>query len=574
MTAYDTLPLQPQGDGRLLAPKPVLLPFMAPRLQGDLYPDGQLRLSVWGAGHVATLRFALPGGTHFYSPNRAEWAGGGLCVAQSRPVLLIEGAPLRRAASSWRGAWWSAAEPPQPAEIVEGRRILRTGWGVTIIEAEGNVVRVAAGDSLEEAEAGLAFSSEEIRAEAIAYASLCDAAPEADPIMRTMVSQSLHAGLSSIRRDSAGRFAGLAAGQSYSAPARTYYRDGYWTLQILLDREPEAVKGQIEILARGLQVDGEAPSGVILTGDAQSARWEVVRQNHAVVSEEHLRPGDWWSDHFDSPLFFVLTLSDYTEATGDEEPLRRHWPMVETIYRRYRGFERNGVPLPYKPRNDRDWADNVYRHGYVAYDVGLWIGALDAIGRLGERIDAGLAEEARLAAEAARAVVDDEMLTGAGTYADYGDKRDFREEHLTLDSLTLLRYRAVSPERAKIVLKAVRERLETRHNDRQPYGDWGVMCAWPPFARRRDTRQKTAFPYRYHNGSDWPYLTGLYAEQLIDHGLGEAEYALTRWWRTCLENGWCGAVEYFAPPWGRGSLLQGWSAMPAYVWLSRLAAKK
>ncbi|MGO6986931.1 glycogen debranching protein, partial [Rhizobium leguminosarum] len=89
--------------------------------------------------------------------------------------------------------------------------------------------------------------------------------PEAQPLMRSMISQGLHAALSSVRRDEHGAFAGLAAGQAYSAPARTYYRDGYWTLQALLDREPAAVRGQIDLLARGIQPDGEAPSGVILT---------------------------------------------------------------------------------------------------------------------------------------------------------------------------------------------------------------------------------------------------------------------------------------------------------------------
>ena len=573
MTTSDTMKLQPQRDGRLSAARPVLLPFMAPRLQGDLYPDGKLTLSLWGAGHLSTLYLELPETEAFYTPNCAEWQNGGLFVAQSRPVLLVEGVRLKRSVPSQRGAWWSAPEPARAIERHGSRRVIRTDWGVTIVEATANGYRVAVGDDEAEAETGLSLSDEEIRHEAAAYAAKCDAAPDAEPLVRSMVAQSLHAGLSSIRRDGSGAFAGLAAGQSYSAPARTYYRDGYWTMQVLLDREPDAIKDQIELLARGLQPDGEAPSGVILTGDAQAARWEKVRQNHPKIVIDHLRPGDWWSDHFDSPLFFILTVADYVDATGDRQPLERHWQRIEAIYRRYRGFDKHGNGLIYKPRNDRDWADNVYRHGYVSYDVGLWIGSLDVIARLGAGIDDALASEAADVAKKARAALDEELLTADGYYADYGDKRDFREDHLTLDSLTLLRYRATSPERAKTVLKRVREMLETRNNARQPYGDWGVMCAWPPFARRADTREKTIFAYRYHNGSDWPYLTGLYAEQLVDHDAGDPTYALTRWWRTCLENGWAGAVEYFAPPWGRGSLLQGWSAMASYVWLTRLSGK-
>jgi glycogen debranching enzyme len=107
--------------------------------------------------------------------------------------------------------------------------------------------------------------------------------------------------------------------------------------------------------------------------------------------------------------------------------------------------------------------------------------------------------------------------------------------------------------------------LESRHNAAQPYGDWGVLCAYPPYKRVRDIRAKTAFAFRYHNGSDWPYWDGVYAEERLRRGLGGARYALTRWWEICLKEGWAGAVEYFSPPFGRGSLLQGWSAMPAAV---------
>ncbi|WP_206078327.1 GH116 family glycosyl hydrolase [Poseidonocella sp. HB161398] len=573
MTEFDTLPLRPEADGRLTAPQPVMLPFMAPRLQGDLHPNGRLTLSVWGCGHIATLSLKLPEGPFAYSPNCAEWTGGGLFVAQSRPVLLLRGARLTRAAAARRGAWWAREETPGKVEHRGARRVIRTAWGIVLLLQAGGDLIVAAGESEAEAEAALALPPEEIRAEAAAHVARCDQAPGAAPLMRTMVSQSTHAGLSAIRRDAAGGFAGLAAGQAYSAPARTYYRDGYWTLQILLRLAPEAVAGQIEILARGIQPDGETPSGVILTGPRQSERWEEVRRSHPKIVIEHLRPGDWWSDHFDSPLFFVLTVADYVRATGDRAVLERHWPVIAAIYRRYRGFERNGVPLPYKPRNDRDWADNVYRHGYVAYDLGLWIGALDAMAELGGPLDANLAAEAAETAAAARAAIEPELLTEGGWLADYGDRRDFREDHLTLDSLTLLRFGAVSEARAKTVLARAREMLESRGNAEQPYGDWGVMCAYPPFARRGDTREKTVFAFRYHNGSDWPYLSGLYAEVLADHGM-DPVYPMTRWWRTCLENGWAGAVEYFAPPWGRGSLLQGWSAMPAHVWLSREGAWK
>ncbi|MBW9052916.1 GH116 family glycosyl hydrolase [Rhizobium mesosinicum] len=560
--------LIPLADGQLVSEKPVLLPFMAPRLQGDCWPDGRIEISVWGCGKIATLTFGGWRGPFTYAPNRVETDDGGLYVAQSAPALFLKGARLQTLVPSQRCAWWGSKGKREPVERLGERRIARTGWGVVIAEQRPGGIFLSAGASSEEAIKAFDLAQEDVIAEANAYVARCDEMPEASPLMRSMISQSLHAALSSIRQNEHGGFGGLAAGQAYSAPARTYYRDGYWTLQALLERAPDAVRSQIELLARGIQPDGEAPSGVILTGPAQAEEWEKVRRSHPQIKEEHLRPGDWWSDHFDSPLFFILTIGDYIRTTGDSSPLTVHWDKVIAIFDRYCGLDRAGNGLPVKPRHDRDWADNVFRHGYVSYDIGLWIGALDVIAAYSGTIDGNIAAKAAATAKKARASIDDVLLQAGGAYADYGEKHDFVEDHLTLDSLTLLRYRAVSAERARTVLAKVEAVLETRNNASQPYGDWGVMCAFPPFKRQKDTRSKSAFRYRYHNGSDWPYLSGLYAEQRLIHDLSDAEYPLLRWWETCLEEGWMGAVEYFAPPWGRGSLLQGWSSMPAMAALA------
>lgn len=556
--------LQPLADGTIAGSAPVQLPVMAPRLQADLTPDGTLSLALWGSGKIGTISFPGWKGPYNYAPNRLIAADGAFYVAQSAPVLVMRNARVGRLTPARRCAWWDTPKPP--AEVVrrKGRVSTSTGWGVILTEQRDTDVVVAVGASEDEARTALALSVQQIVSEGDAYVTRCDGLPSADPVMRSMVMQGQHAVFSSVRSDEQGRFAGLAAGQAYSAPARTYYRDGFWTLQGLLRPMPEAVRAQIDILAAGMQPDGEAPSGVILTGPAQSAAWEKVRRNDTIIREEHLRPGDWWSDHFDSPLFFVLTVRDYVATTGDLSPAREHWDRIRTVFRRYLGFCRDGGSLPVKPRHDRDWADNVYRHGYVSYDLGLWIGALDGIVAMAPSIDPALGEEAAKVAKKARAELDAALLTADGWYADYGTKADFREDHLTLDSLTLLRFDAVSPERAAKVLAACARRLETRNNAEQPHGDWGVMCAFPPFARRADTRAKSAFALRYHNGSDWPYLDGLYAGEIARRG-GDARYPLTRWWETCLAQGWAGAVEYFSPPFGRGSLLQGWSGLPAAV---------
>ena len=51
----------------------------------------------------------------------------------------------------------------------------------------------------------------------------CDLVPEADPVLRSMVIEGVHAALSSIRHEAAELFAGLAAERAYSSPARTCY---------------------------------------------------------------------------------------------------------------------------------------------------------------------------------------------------------------------------------------------------------------------------------------------------------------------------------------------------------------
>ncbi|WP_312160534.1 hypothetical protein [Phenylobacterium sp.] len=562
--------LTPRADGLVESAAPVLLPVMAPRLQGELSAEGFGDLALWGEGDLGRIRFTPLAGPYVYGPNMLTAPGGGIHAAQEAPVMVVLGAAYRGFTPARRCASWDRTQHPKTVVRREKtRRRIDLPWASVLIEQRGADLVIAAGADLAEAEWALHFSVETIVAEARAYAAHCDRLPEADPMLRSMVIQGAHAGLSSVRRDERGRFDGLAAGLHYSTPARTYYRDGYWTLQLLLQAAPAMVHEEIEMLASGVQPDGEAPSGVIVSGPEQAKSWEELRTTVFGLDWIHTRSNDWWSDHFDSPLFFILAIGDYERTSGDDEPAERHWPLIKAIVERYRGFSEHGLPV--KPRHDRDWADNVYRGGYVAYDLGLWVGALDVVARLGRKIDPQLSGEARILAASSREAIDAALWREDGWYADYhappglAEVEPVLEDHLTLDSLTLLRHDAVPPDRALKVLEAVRARLESRHNQAQGFGDWGTMCCFPPFRHKADTRSKSAFAYRYHNGSDWPWLSGLYAEERLRRGLPGWRYPMLRWWETCLEQGWMGAVEYFAPPWGRGSLLQGWSGMPAAV---------
>ncbi|HEX5377966.1 MAG TPA: hypothetical protein VFW47_05300 [Phenylobacterium sp.] len=553
--------LTPRADGRVESLAPVLVPFMAPRLQGEAHAEGRLDLALWGAGSIGRLKFTPLAGPYVHAPNIMAAAAGDLHVAQSDPVLVLRGVRFVGFSPARKCAAWDRTAHPRTRVVRESARWrYELPWGVAIFEQRGADLLVAAGADRDEAERGLGLAVETIVTEAEHYAARCDMLPEADPVLRSMVMQGAHAALSSVRRDDRGRFDGLAAGLAYSTPARTYYRDGYWTLQLLLGAAPAVVHAQIDLLAAGVQADGEAPSGVIVSGPEQAHAWEALRTTVFGYDWIHQRRADWWSDHFDSPLFFILTLADYVRTTGDVEPVDRNWPFVRAVYDRYVGLSVNGLPV--KPRHDRDWADNVFRGGYVSYNLGLWVGALDAIVELGAAQDPAFATEAAATAALARAAVARELKRPGG-YPDYMDPGGEAEDHLTLDSLTLLRHDAVPAGDAHAVLDDVRSRLETRHNTGQGFGDWGVMCVHPPFGRREDLRSKTAFPFRYHNGSDWPWLDGLYAIERLRRGLPGWRYPLVRWWEMCLAKGWMGAVEYFAPPWGRGSLLQGWSSLPA-----------
>ena len=184
------------------------------------------------------------------------------------------------------------------------------------------------------------------------------------------------------------------------------------------------------------------------------------------------------------------------------------------------------------------------------------------LARLGASIDPALAAGAGREAAAARAAID-RTLRRDGVMVDYLRSDGWAEPHLALDAMTLLRFDAVAEERAQVMLEQAREHLESRRNADQPYGDFGMLGVWPPFADRAALRAKSAFPYRYHNGGDWPWLDGLYAAERLRRGLGGWRYPLTRWWAACLEHGWAGPVEHFSAPFGRGSLLQAWSSLPA-----------
>ena len=538
-----------------------LLPFavMAPRLQATLENDA-LDLSLWGSGDIARISLRHDWqGSFTYGANILTSRNGGIWVAQSLPAMLVHDARVARVTPAKKPAQWAqhnhAATRPDATTW-------QLPWGWLSITQHGNDIVIACGATADECQRAVRMNADTIIREAENHAAQCDLMPTAPPLLRSMVYAGMHTALASRRTLADGRFAGLAAGMNYTAPARTYYRDGHWTVQALLHADPASVRAQIDLLAKGIHSDGEAPSAVITADAALIKVWDNFRLSHPDETAAHRRAGEWWSDHTDSPLFFILTLADYCRATGDVSLFKTYATQVHAIFHRYAHMARSGDGLPVKPRHDRDWADNVFRSGHVSYIAGLWMCALRAV----MQYDDVLRDAAAGLHVLAKRAVRHHLLTADGWPCDYRDtKRGVFEDHLTLDALPLIDGGAFGENETAALCAHIAATLETRNNTAQPHGDWGVMCAWPPYRTRADLRGKTVFAYRYHNGSDWPWLDGLYARTLLRNGIAGWKYPLLRWWEYGLARGWTSPVEYFSPPYGRGSLLQGWSSMPAAV---------
>ena len=330
-------------------------------------------------------------------------------------------------------------------------------------------------------------------------------------------------------------FQGFFAGVNYAAPARTYYRDGYYTALAVLPYRPDWVRAQLVTLARGIADDGSCGSAV----DANGA--------------------PWWRDHVDSPLFFALLLYAYVANTADsgildESQIGRKLSAI--LEQTIAAMDENGL-IPRSPASRHDWADNVFREGYVTYVQCLAFGALQLGGSLLPQ-----SERYREAAQRIKAGVNkilwDETL---GYYVNFKSSQE-TETNLSIDTVFAALFDLALPDRATRMLTQMETLLETRHNTR--YGEFGTMCVYPPYACAARLVEKSAEPLRYHNGADWPYLSALYAFAKKMYGM-EYRYALTRWYERGLAQGYATPWEYDSPYYPVGGMLQGWSAFAAFV---------
>lgn len=393
--------------------------------------------------------------------------------------------------------------------------------------------------------------------DADAYAAwLSETFEHDDPLLRSMFVACLNNTIANYKELPSG-FAGLWAGPAYAFPPRLYFRDSYWAALPLLPYRPEWVRKQLFNLATGVHADGTCPSGVI--------------DPAALPLEDQGEPSatDWMSDHQDSPAFFVLLLHDYVAWTGDNAVFHERLDDGRTLWECAQACLNRLTANPAKPRAPNDWTNNVLRSDWVTYDLALSVGALKAGAALAQHLSeantaASYTQDAQQIAELLQIHNwDDER----GYYVDYRRTGEngtpaFVEDHLALDTVLALRFDAAPPERAERVLEAMKQALQTRNNPSQPFEDWGVMVCWPPYGLRADLFGKSAKAYNCHNGAEWPYLSAIYAQALLERHDPDWRYTLTRWWEIQLANAWLTPIEYHTPAHAPGALLQGWSAMP------------
>jgi len=359
-----------------------------------------------------------------------------------------------------------------------------------------------------------------------------------------------------------GKTNAFVAGVNYSFPPRTYFRDSFWTCLSVLNVRADLVRDQILTLSSAVHDDG-CPSGVMFLEDEEKMLLAQLKKENPILAASVRYENDWWSDHHDSGFLFVLLVSKYVESTQDLSILKERVDsetVIERIVKILRHSEKFiENDLYKKPHDCLDWADNVFRDGFVTYDAALHAAAMREASKLLRMMDmeeeSSFWENRYLATRRSfNEVLFDERK---GHFVDFIGS--YVEDHLALDTVVSIILDVADEDKARSTLLRMEKLLETRNNSAQPYGDWGVMTVWPHYRRRSHLFGKSAFPYRYHNGGCWPYLSSIYALAKAKYGL-DHEYPLLSWWKYSLENGWVNLVEYYSPCYPRGSLHQAWSS--------------
>ena len=363
-----------------------------------------------------------------------------------------------------------------------------------------------------------------------------------DEVLDAMFEDSVQVALNAIEQtDDGTRY--ISAGPKYNDVPRIYYRDSYWTAGMILMIEPYVVRDQILLLAQGIQANGSVPSATPVDPDGYRL--------------------DLWDDHFDSGPYFDMLVSDYVRFTGDTSILservtgRTIFTAMEDVLSYLSTRDTDGDLLPEKPANSlQDWLDSIPRSGEVLSNQVLYYRALRNLVEISELMD----KPSHALAFHRQSLLLRFQINGI--FWNEEDGMYFESchagvcvERVTNEFALAILYEVVWPQNRDRLFESLL-RLESVRNDEIPFGDWGVLNAWPLY--------DGFTPYDYQNGTDWPYLDGVNAGARLKYNNDDWHYPLTRWWSFNEEQG-SGRVlpEYVSPVDEDGGNEQAWSVNPA-----------
>ena len=326
-----------------------------------------------------------------------------------------------------------------------------------------------------------------------------------------------------------GAYKGFSAGCVYNQPIRTYFSDSFFVELAMMKSRPVLVKNHILTLAHGIGENGDCPSSITF----------------------ELRP--WLRNFYDSATSFVATVYDYVNHTGDFSILDEK-AGERTVYQlcllamdnlsKYE--DENALVVKGGRFNNRDWADEINRTGYVTYVELLYARALWCLSRIvgtRDKIRARRYNEMFLRTKnAINALLwDDEK----GYYINYRDG-DFVEDNLSVDTILAVLFGISDKKQTERLLDNFSAILETKNNRDQQAGDFGVACVWPPYRGTDRLFNRSTQQYEFHNGAVWPCWAPFVAYAQKMNGRDHT-YALLSSFDWCVKHGYYTVIKCYSP---------------------------
>ncbi|MBO4283488.1 MAG: hypothetical protein J5958_02590 [Clostridia bacterium] len=347
-----------------------------------------------------------------------------------------------------------------------------------------------------------------------------------------------------------GSFRGFSAGAHMDAPIRTYFQDGYWTGLCLYRNRPDLIRNQILTLAQGIENNGDCPAGV--TFDFRPRR----------------------RNYYDSPCFFVLTVFDYVNHTGDRSILSEtvngktvyDWCLL-TLSKLSEYEDRTGLIVKAGKYNSRDWADQINRTGYVTYVELLYARALSCLAKIvGTRDPNRALRYSEMYARTKNAINEYLWDDEKGYYINCRDGNFTEDEdNLSVDTILAVLFGISDEKQTARLLDNFTKLLETRNNPNTRLGDFGVASVYPCYRGIDRCFSRSVVDYDFQNGAAWPYWSALVAYAQMRHGR-DYTYALTSPFEWNVKRGNYTPVECYSPNTPDGSPLHAASSVVAWVY--------